>query len=167
MLGLDSGELKESFTFGVNEIVMTMLCALSGIMHKKKRDIIYFIFVTGFASIIPDIYAYYLMQRQKNDSVQEAMMKTLPLTLAEMISTTLIAAPLLFFNDKYRRFFAAIGIGLILICVSSYLNKDKKESWHNLIEPIFVTLIGIVLAYFITSGGDKYLMPFVDKYIKN
>ena len=165
MLGLDAGELKESFTFGVNEIVMTMLCALSGIMHKKKRDILYFIFVTGFASIIPDIYSYYLMQRQKNDSVQKAMMKTLPLMMAEMISTTLISMPLLFFNNKHMRFYAAIGVGLILICVSSYLNKEKNESWQHLIEPIVVTIIGVILAFFITSGGDKYLMPLVDRYI--
>ena len=66
MLGLDKSAFKESFSFGLNVIVMSMLCALSGIFHKNKRDIMYIIFVTGFANIIPDIYAYYLMQRQKN-----------------------------------------------------------------------------------------------------
>jgi hypothetical protein len=165
MLGLDAGELKESFTFGVNEIVMTMLCALSGIMHKKKRDILYFIFVTGFASIIPDIYAYYLMQRQKNISISEAIVTTLPLVLAEIVSITLISMPLIFLNNKYTRFFSAIAIGTILVIISTYLNEEKETTLTNFIEPIFIILLGVGLTYFLTSAGDKYLMPIVDRHI--
>lgn len=167
MLGLDKHTFKESFSFGLNVIVMSMLCALSGIFHKKKRDIMYIIFVTGFANIIPDIYAYYLMQRQKNVSISEAIVTTLPLGLAEMLSITFISMPLLFLNNKYTRFFAAIGVGAILVIISTYLNEEKEATLTNFVEPIVVTLIGVSLTYFLTSAGDKYLMPLVDSYIKN
>lgn len=165
--GNKSETFIEAFTFGINEIVMTMLCALSGYINKDKRDIIYIIFVTGFASMIPDVYAYYLMQRAKNISVKNSMAITFPVALSEIASTILISIPLIVFNNKHTRFFIALLVGIILITMSTSVNSTKNTTLVDMVEPIIITVFCVFLTYCITTIGRKYLMPFVDNIFLN
>jgi fumarate reductase subunit C len=144
-----------------------MLCALSGYINKDKAEIIYILFVTGLASMIPDVYAYYLMQRAKNISIRNSIIQTSPVALSEMVSTIFISIPLLLFDNKHTRFFVALFIGLILIMITSAINSTKTTKLIDMAEPLIITIFGVVLTYCITTLGRKYLMPIIDRRINN
>ena len=165
-MNLSDSKYVQSFSFGLNEIVMTMLCAISGYVEMNdKSELIYIIFVTGFASIIPDIYAYYLMMREEKKSISESLELSIPLIVAELLSTVIIASPLLFLDDKKKRFIYSIILGIILIFFSTFISKGKKVNWEDYVEPSIVTIVGIFVTYIITHHGGKYVKELAKKYV--
>lgn len=147
--------LSEGFTFGINEIVMTILCGISGYLNIPRKKLLYFLIVITFASIIPDFYSYYEMQRNNvpgnaAHSVMDSLKNTFPIMIAELSAVLLIAIPLMIFNNKKLRAIGAGFVGIMLIIVTK-LFSNKYTNMMELLKPAIFALLGAGLTYYITS----------------
>ena len=147
--------LSEGFTFGINEVVMTVLCGISGYLNIPRKKLLYFLIVITFASIIPDFYSYYDMQRNdnpnnKSHSMFESFKQTLPIVIAEIIAVLLITIPLIIFNNKKLRAFGAALVGIILIIVTKYFSNPHINI-IRLVEPAIFAILGAGVTYYVTS----------------
>jgi hypothetical protein len=147
--------LSEGFTFGINEVVMTVLCGISGYLNIPRKKLLYFLIVITFASIIPDFYSYYEMQRNdnpgnKSHSIIESFKNTFPIIIAELVAVLLIAIPLMIFNNKKLRALGAGFVGVLLILVTKYFSNPHINI-IRLVEPAVFALFGAGITYFVTS----------------
>ena len=151
--------LSEGFTFGINEIVMTVLCGISGYLAISRKQILYFIIVIAISSIIPDFYSYYQMQRNdisgnKSHTIVESLKNTYPIILAEAGAVLLIAIPLIIFTNKVFRAIGAIIVGVSLIIVTK-LYSVSYVNIYELLTPAIFAVLGAVFTYFVTSLFKK------------
>jgi len=152
-------QVSEGFTFGINEIVMTVLCGISGYLTISRKQILYFLIVIAIASIIPDFYAYYQMQRNdipgnKSHTVVESLKNTFPIMLAETGAVILIAIPLIIFNNKTFRAIGAIIVGVLLIIVTK-LYSVAYVNIYELLTPAVFAVLGAAFTYFVTNFFKK------------
>ena len=153
--------LSEGFTFGINEVVMTVLCGISGYLSVPRKQLLYFLLVLAISSIIPDAYSYYQMQRNdlpenKAHSVIESLKNTYPIILSEAGAVLLISIPLMIFNNKVFRAIGAVFIGISLIIVTK-LYSDSYVNIYGLLTPAAVALLGAVFTFVVSVFLKKYI----------
>ena len=153
--------LSEGFTFGINEIVMTVLCGISGYLSIPRKQLLYFLLVLTISSIIPDVYSYYQMQRNdipgnKSKTIIESLKNTYPIILSEASAVLLISIPLIIFNNKLFRAIGSIFIGISLIIVTK-LYSDSYINITGLLKPAVFALFGAGFTFVVSMLLKKYI----------
>jgi hypothetical protein len=119
--------LLQAVSFGANEQVMTLMCALTGFLSKDKKHIIYVLAITAIASSIPDVYSYYRENASKKDvSTLSAAGLGLCVFAMELIVAVILGLPLLLLKGKKKIVMCTYAMGLALIAVNEmYLLKNS------------------------------------------
>ncbi len=148
-------KLTEGFAFGINEVVMTVLCGISGYLSIPRKQMLYFLIVLSISSIVPDVYAYYQMQRNETPenrahSVIESLKNSYPIMLAELCAVFIIAIPLMAFTNKFSRALGAVIAGVILIIVTKFFSIPNANL-YQLISPAIFAVVAAWFTYIFTK----------------
>ena len=122
--------LLQAVSFGANEQVMTLMCALTGFLNKDKKRILYVLAITAIAASIPDVYSYYRENASKKDvSTLSAAGLGLCVFVMELIVAVILGLPLLLLKDKRKIVMCTYAVGLALIAMNEmYLLKNSVET---------------------------------------
>ena len=140
-------------SFGLNEVVLTLLCAFSGFFDKTRNEIIYVIAITAVASSIPDVYAFY-QEAQNEDKLSrgQAARQTGPVFIAEIMGAIALGVPLVVFRDRLTRTVMTFATGLGVILVNEIWIQQNNLS--KIVETMLFAIFAIVISY-ILSGLIK------------
>jgi Ca2+/Na+ antiporter len=151
----DTKDTKDSAaSFGVNEVVLTLLCAFTGFLDFSKRELLYVLAVTALASSIPDLFSFYTIARKdKKMSMKDSFISTLPVMGSEIVTTIILGIPLFMFNRRKARVFFTLltGFSMIALNQSLVLKSDVSET----IETTFFAMLAVGLAYVIARMLKK------------
>ena len=122
--------LLQAVSFGANEQVMTLMCALTGFLGQDKKRILYVLAITAIASSIPDVYSYYRENASKKDvSTLSAAGLSLCVFAMELVVAVILGLPLLLLKGKKTIVVCTYVVGLALIAVNEmYLLKNSFET---------------------------------------
>ena len=140
----------QAMSFGANEQVMTLMCALTGFLSKDKKRILYILAVTAIAASIPDVYSYYRENATKKDvSNLAAAGLGLCVFAIELVIALLLGIPLLLLNNKKAIAAGTYSLGLIIILINEmYL---LKNSWEQALLSSLFAMGAVWLSYFLSK----------------
>lgn len=143
--------LSKAISFGINEQILTLMCALSGILKQDKKHIIYLILSFAIASSIPDVYSYASTSSNKTD--ENAFKDGLYVFLTEMIMAFILGIPLIFFRQKEYMFLGAITVGLSMISLNEiyFLNSDIEKTIKSVLFASLSVIVSYMLSYILRS----------------
>ena len=149
-----SSELLQAASFGANEQIMTLMCALTGFLSKDKKRILYILAITAIASSIPDVYSYYRENASKKDtSTLAAAGLGLGVFAAEIIVAVILGLPLIFLKNKKTMIIGTYIMGVILIGINEvYILKNSLESG---IFAAGFAMIAVWIAYLVSKQIGK------------
>ena len=136
-------------SFGVNEVVLTLLCAFTGFLDFSKKELLYVLAVTALASSIPDLFSFYTIARKDDKkSMKDAMLSTIPVMSSEILTTVLLGIPLFLFNKRKKRVIFTLLTGFAMIALNQSL--ILKSSMSETIETTIFAMIAVGVAYLVS-----------------
>ena len=145
-------------SFGVNEVVLTLLCAFTGFLDFSKRELLYVLAVTALASSIPDLFSFYSIARKdKRMSMKDALLSTLPVMGSEIVTTMILGIPLFLFSQRKERviFTLLTGFSMIALNQSIILKSKPEETIETTILAMMAVLTAYVIARILKAIKDK------------
>jgi hypothetical protein len=146
--------LLQAVSFGANEQVMTLMCALAGFAKKDKKRILYILAITAIAASIPDVYSYYRENASKR-TVSNIAAAGLGLYVfaMEAFVAIILGLPLLLLKNKKASIICTYIVGVILICINElYILKNNPET--AAFAAVFA-LCAVWLSYFLSKQIGK------------
>jgi hypothetical protein len=146
--------LIQAMSFGANEQVMTLMCALTGFLNKDKKKILYILAVTAIAASIPDVYSYYRENATKKD-VSNLAAAGLGMCVfgIELVIALLLGVPLLLLKNKKAIAAGTYSLGIIIIFINEmYLLKNSLE--QAFLSSLFA-MCAVWVSYFLSEQIAK------------
>ena len=141
-------------SFGVNEVVLTLLCAFTGFLDFSKRELLYVLAVTALASSIPDLFSFYTIARKDDKkSMKDSLLSTIPVMVSEIATTIVLGIPLFWFNRRKTRATFTLLTGFAMIALNQSL--VLKSSLTETVETTFFAMLAVGLAYTISRLLQK------------
>ena len=146
--------LMQAMSFGANEQVMTLMCALTGFLSKDKKGILYILAITAIAASIPDVFSYYRENATKKE-VSNIAAAGLGMCVfgIELVVTIILGIPLLLFKNKTAIALGTYLFGIIIIFVNEiYLLKNSLK--QAFLSSLFA-MVAVWFSYIISKQIAK------------
>jgi hypothetical protein len=143
-------DTNTALAFGLNEVVLTLLCAFTGFLDKSQKEILYVLAVTAVASSIPDVYSYYDEEQNEDKlSRSQAARRSVPVFVAELLGAVVLSLPLVFFKNRNARTAGTFIMGMALIVANETFLQ--KNSAGRVAEVMVSVSIAVFTSYVLVS----------------
>lgn len=144
--------LKTGFNFWATSWIITTLGLMVWLAFGSQSDVlvIWWILTIAIADSLSDALGIHISEESKNQSHKSIWLSTIATFLTKFIFTLSFIVPILFFSLKTAVIISTVW-GLLLIFLISYkVAKDRKDNiLHTTLEHIGITILVVVLTYFI------------------
>jgi VIT1/CCC1 family predicted Fe2+/Mn2+ transporter len=148
--------MKNSFKTGFNFWATSWIITTLGLMvwlalgSGSSVLVIGWVLTIAVADSLSDALGIHISEESKNQSHKAVWMSTIATFLTKFIFTMSFIIPVLFFSLR-TAVIVSIVWGLLLIFLLSYkVAKDRKDNiLHTTLEHIGITILVIILTYFI------------------
>lgn len=145
---VNKGMIK-ALSFGINEQIMSLLGAISGLIEKKKAHLIGLLLIFSLASSLPDVYSFTSDIKGRNKKIYEG----LSIFLAEMLCVIVVGIPLVLFKNKFLMILGSYLIGMVIIIINERI--ILKHSVEKTVEACIVALIFTGISYVVAGFIQK------------
>ncbi|HPC34434.1 MAG TPA: hypothetical protein PLP73_02135 [Candidatus Absconditabacterales bacterium] len=143
---------KTGFNFGATSGIITTLGLMVGLALGSGSSVLVIggVLTIAVADSLSDALGIHISEESKNQSHKAVWMSTIATFLTKFIFTMSFIIPVLFFSLR-TAVIVSIVWGLLLIFLLSYkVAKDRKDNiLHTTLEHIGITILVIILTYFI------------------
>lgn len=148
--------MKNSFKTGFNFWATSWIITTLGLMvwlafgSGSSVLVIGWVLTIAVADSLSDALGIHISEESKNQSHKAVWMSTIATFLTKFIFTMSFIIPVLFFSLRTAVIISIVW-GLLLIFLLSYkVAKDRKDNiLHTTLEHIGITILVIILTYFI------------------
>ncbi|HPK28318.1 MAG TPA: hypothetical protein PKX34_03885 [Candidatus Absconditabacterales bacterium] len=144
--------LKTGFNFGATSGIITTLGLMVGLAFGSGSSVLVIggVLTIAVADSLSDALGIHISEESKNQSHKAVWMSTIATFLTKFIFTMSFIIPVLFFSLRTAVIISIVW-GLLLIFLLSYkVAKDRKDNiLHTTLEHIGITILVIILTYFI------------------
>ncbi len=144
--------LKTGFNFWATSWIITTLGLMVWLAFGSGSSVLVigWVLTIAVADSLSDALGIHISEESKNQSHKAVWMSTIATFLTKFIFTMSFIIPVLFFSLRTAVIISIVW-GLLLIFLLSYkVAKDRKDNiLHTTLEHIGITILVIILTYFI------------------
>lgn len=117
---------------------------------ESKIIVIWWILTIAIADSLSDALWIHISEESQNQSHKSIWVSTIVTFLAKFLFTLSFVVPVLLFSLHLAILVSIVWWFFVVTLISYKIAKDRKENpWHTIFEHILITILVIVLTYFI------------------
>lgn len=151
-----SNSIKQAFSFGMNEQLITLMSVLSGYIRYPKKKIILALIIMTFSNSLPDCISYYQDTYYDTKDVKASLKASGIAFISEMLSALAIILPILFISNNTLSIKVSYCVIIILLFINLYylLDYNITKSIINLVIYLSISILIYYISYYTSKILD-------------